>query len=514
MPRSLAIISLVALAHLSFLSDTSIAEPATSMTNRAVPAPAPVTLIIHPELLYGPASGPVEAERGMLFVPTNRANPDSGVIAIEIYRFPRSADASPDVPPIFKLHGGPGWPGLGDALFNEGYYEEMVEPYTRVSDLVLIGQRGIGSSSPDTLCQDPPADAMSPNLSEDELATLVRDAATACRDFWLERGLDLDGFTVIEAAADVDDARKALGYEQITLMGGSFGSHWGMAVMRFHPEIVARAILTGMEGPDHTYDDPAGILKVLERVAADAEDSAQLEGLVPEGGFVDALATVIRQLDSDPISVTVTNPETEESIEVLMGGDDLREIADGFLGRVEGRRPEASWPAGVLALQDGDFEAAAARVARSQGQISLPTASFFMLDCGSGITAERDARFVNDPARDIVGDQNWYYREICPIWNSDLGDDFRQNFETTIPTVIIHGDWDLSTPLENALELAPYFKNGRMVLVRRGSHGAMREALRDIDGFREALDRFIVSGDMSDLPESVELDEPDWVVPE
>ena len=64
-----------------------------------------------------------------------------------------------------------------------------------------------------------------------------------------------------------------------------------------------------------------------------------------------------------------------------------------------------------------------------------------------------------------------------------------------------------------ALELAPYFKNGRMVLVRRGSHGAMREALRDIDGFREALDRFIVSGDMSELPDSVELDEPDWVVP-
>lgn len=49
---------------------------------------------------------------------------------------------------------------------------------------------------------------------------------------------------------------------------GSFGSHWGMAVMRYHPEVGARAVLTGMEGPDHTYDSPGGVLASLERMAA------------------------------------------------------------------------------------------------------------------------------------------------------------------------------------------------------------------------------------------------------
>ena len=46
---------------------------------------------------------------------------------------------------------------------------------------------------------------------------------------------------MVEAAADVNDIRQALGYDRIILWGGSFGSHWSMAVMRYYPHIVARA---------------------------------------------------------------------------------------------------------------------------------------------------------------------------------------------------------------------------------------------------------------------------------
>ena len=91
------------------------------------------------------------------------------------------------------------------------------------------------------------------------------------REFWEEVGLDLAGFTVLEAAEDVNEIRMALGYERITVWGGSFGSHWGMALMRAHPEIIERAVLRGMEGPDHTYDHPGHLWNVYRRVAAEAE---------------------------------------------------------------------------------------------------------------------------------------------------------------------------------------------------------------------------------------------------
>ncbi len=114
----------------------------------------------------------------------------------------------------------------------------------------------------------------------------------------------------------------------------------------------------------------------------------------------------------------------------------------------------------------------------------------------------------------MVGPIGWFYRAACPAWGSDLGEAFRQNFETDIPAVLVHGNWDLSTPLENALELAPFFKNGQLVIVRGGSHGAMREALKESESFRDALMRFIVTGDSSALPDELELPAIEWEVPE
>ena len=68
-------------------------------------------------------------------------------------------------------------------------------------------------------------------------------------EFWTSTGLDLSGFTIIEAAADLNDLRQALGYDKVTLWGGSFGSHWAMAVLRYYPETVERAVLPRNGGP-------------------------------------------------------------------------------------------------------------------------------------------------------------------------------------------------------------------------------------------------------------------------
>ena len=174
----------------------------------------------------------------------------------------------------------------------------------------------------------------------------------------------------------------------------------------------------------------------------------------------------------------------------------------------------AAWPADIVRLYQGDFRPAAGRLNMQQsGPGGFPTAAFFMLDCGSGISPERESILDADVANDIVGRLGFFYQSACPVWDSDLGDDFRQNFDTEIPTVIVHGNWDLSTPLENALELAPHFKNGKLIIVQRGTHGALREALRASDEFREALLEWFATGDMSGLPDGVELPAVDWVTP-
>ena len=126
-----------------------------------------------------------------------------------------------------------------------------------------------------------------------------------CRDRWQSRGVDLAAYNTVESAADVNDLRLALGYSKITLIGGSYGSHLALQFMRQFPDAVDRAVIFGVEGPDHTWDDPAGALHTLQRIAAATEQSPEFRGRIPEGGLIKALEAVIARLDAQPQLVTV-----------------------------------------------------------------------------------------------------------------------------------------------------------------------------------------------------------------
>jgi pimeloyl-ACP methyl ester carboxylesterase len=169
----------------------------------------------------------------------------------------------------------------------------------------------------------------------------------------------------------------------------------------------------------------------------------------------------------------------------------------------------------VLALHDGNYEEAAKDKAEDRtGPPSFPTAGFFMLDCASDITPEREKELDNDPAVDLIGKPGAeVYQHACPVWDVDLGDDFRTGFEIDVPTVMVHGTWDLSTPLMNAERLQPAFTNGTLVPVKRGTHGAFWEARDASDVFAEGIDHFLRTGDRSQVPDTVTLPEVNWIVP-
>jgi pimeloyl-ACP methyl ester carboxylesterase len=326
------------------------------------------------------------------------------------------------------------------------------------------------------------------------------------------------GFNVIEAAADVADAARALGYQRIILRGGSFGSHWAMAVMRYHRDLVAWALLSGTEGPNHTYDSPTGVLNALKRLAGAAEQSPALAPLIPDGGLIAALETVRDRLARTPVTVSVTDSATNTRHEMEFTERDVPGWANGYTSGLGSRRGAATWPADILRLYYGDFETVARLRAQSmaapRGNPSFSTASSYTLDCASGITAARLGQLRADPAQALAGEEFSWYQEICAPWGVDAGDAFRSVLVTDIPTVIVHGTWDVNTPLENALEVAPGFRRGKLVTVVGGSHGALGEAMSSDSTFAAGIWQFLRTGDPSGLPDSVVLAPLDWVVPE
>jgi pimeloyl-ACP methyl ester carboxylesterase len=491
------------------LSTSAFSQRKTFHTSQA-PAPDAGSMFIFPERIILEDGGFFNAERATMFVPLNRSVEKSDVISLDVYRFKATSKANPDTPPIFYLHGGPSFAGLEDQLEVLGTFENNWQFMLDVADVVIVSQRGIGPSKP-TSTVEKTVPAQSPDAPYDNEKAIedLQDMLKVEKKAWEDLGLDLKGFTVLEAAEDINDVRKAFGYDKITIWGGSFGSHWGMTLMRMHPEIIERAIFRGMEGVDHTYDHPGHTWNVYKRMAEEAENSAELKGYIPEGGLIKAVETISKRLMENPVIVEVFDPKTNKIQKVYFDEISFKKLSRAYSNDL------AAWPADIITLYNGDFTKAAETVLRRYNNSgrSFKTASYYMLDCGSGITQGRLKEHQADPATEIL-ETGWGYINACPCWDSDLGDDFRKNFETNIPTVIVQGTWDRSTPYENALELVPYFKDLKFIVLKRGPHGAIKAAMRSSDGFKKGILKFAASGDRSELPDVMELPELLWVVPD
>lgn len=149
-----------------------------------VPSPAAGTMFIHPERIPLKAGGMFAAERATMFVPLNRNKTGSDVVSIDVYRFPRSDKANPETPPFFILQGGPGFEGLEKNLASQGTFEQQFQSFLDLSDVVVVGQRGIESSRPATLIEqttEPPSAEQPFDAAQHLLALFRRQSGLAHR---------------------------------------------------------------------------------------------------------------------------------------------------------------------------------------------------------------------------------------------------------------------------------------------------------------------------------------------
>lgn len=434
-------------------------------------------------------------EAGYLDVPESRKTRSGRRLSLPFYRL-KSTAAKPAAP-IFLLAGGPGSSWIDQVAQKENFSEVLF--YKSIGDVILFDQRGGGHSLPEMHCSQSQQLSLEQLRSPDYTKNAFRKIARECRDEWLAKGVDLSAYNTVENAADVDDLRRALGYRSISLIGGSYGSHLALQYMKRYPEAVARVVLHGVEGPDHTWDDPAGILAALQRIAAVAEQSKQLRPQIAEDGLLATLQRVLDQLEANPQKISVNDAGV--STEVIVDANLVRQIIRKNAGR---RSKPNAWPELILAMDRGDFSYAAS-VALKRRMLSLSDPMHYMMDCSSGISESRKERFRKDPARALLGDINQEYEYLCGEWPvAKLGDSFRSNATGNMPTLILHGTWDTSTPIENAREVASALPNAQLVVVSEGTHGALYNLYEHWPPFRKLLRGFL-AGEPAKFPASVEM---------
>jgi pimeloyl-ACP methyl ester carboxylesterase len=174
---------------------------------------------------FRPAECPIppveglDVDCGYLTVAESRQNFTGKTIdlAVAILRSP-SPNPAPD--PIFLLTGGPGQAALPLAPVLAQIYAPMIAE----RDMVLIDQRGTGYSQPLLSCPQTDlniGETLQIQLTEDQQRPVFvqqqYQRLIDCGRQLQAQGIDLEAYNSVESAADLEDLRIALGYEQINL---------------------------------------------------------------------------------------------------------------------------------------------------------------------------------------------------------------------------------------------------------------------------------------------------------
>ncbi len=189
--------------------------------------------------------------------------------------------------------------------------------------------------------------------------------------------------------------------------------------MRFHPEIVARAVLSSVEPLNNGFDMPSHIFAALQRIAYDADRDTGLAPWLPKGGMTEAVRALQRRIAAGPIRVSVRD-DAGKTQTVVLGAEDLQLALLAHTDEAE------HWPAFILSLYYGHCDAWGRQTIedRSAGPVKLigPLA-----DSSLGVSTDREHQMRTDPAVDLLGSWNFESNLVsAPDWPTpDMGDAVR-----------------------------------------------------------------------------------------
>ncbi|HEY6253984.1 MAG TPA: alpha/beta fold hydrolase, partial [Candidatus Angelobacter sp.] len=252
------------------------------------------------------------AELGKLWVSENRERNPNRRIQLAFVRLKTTA-AKPG-PPIIFLMGGPGIPGT--VMGQVPPYFTLFDKLREISDVVLLDQRGTGMSSPNLQCEE--KNLMPPDMWESREKALreFRRRLTPCADHWKAQGANLAAYTTNASADDVEDLRRAIGAERISLLAFSYGTELALATVRRHGEKIDRVVLQGVRAPD-IGTTPADRDIQLQRVAYLVATDPSIGSLVPD--MTADLKQALAKFDRGPLTLTVKNRKTAQPVAISIG---------------------------------------------------------------------------------------------------------------------------------------------------------------------------------------------------
>ena len=402
-----------------------------------------------------------QARCGTLEVAENPAEPEGRRIELAFAVVPAPA-ARPKPDPVFYLAGGPGQSARDVLPLMRATLQEV----NRSRDLVFLDQRGTGGSNP-LRCD---FSAVDPFLEPDP--DTIEQLYRSCLD-----ALDADPrfYTSQHAADDIDALRAHLRYEQLNLVGSSYGTRLAQVYLRAYPDRVRSMILDGVVptrlvlGSEHGRALDDALTRILARCA---EDDACNERF---GDLEAKLATLAERFDRKTSQrLTLTHPRTgrEQAMDFNRDG-----LAQALRMLAYSPPTQALLP---LLIDEGAGVEVPERIALQLMQIyeQLDAMIAVGLEASVGCSEDWPVWREQDPAAEaatLLGPSMREGREqICALWPAgEVAPDFHEPFTSDVPVLLLSGELDPVTPPRYGEEAVGQFPNSRHLIAAGHGHNTL-----------------------------------------
>jgi pimeloyl-ACP methyl ester carboxylesterase/predicted dehydrogenase len=404
--------------------------------------------------------------QGSFWVYEDRASQAGRVLELDVVVLPAlRTPGEPD--PVFVFAGGPGQ----NVTSHVGRWAQHWMRQSR--DIVLVSQRGTGGNNCLT-CELPGSDD---NLQGYLEPAFDVEAFRACLAE-LQQRADLTLYSTPLAMDDINDVRQALGYDQINLYGGSYGSRAELVYMRRHPETVRCAILNSVA--------PIAFKNPLyhARAAQDAlEEIFKLTDAKPArravfGDLRQKFETVLACLDREPAEATVRHPVTGEPVQVHLSRAAFAEAL-----RIIMYYDHSDVARLILSAYEGDFDLIAQQGMMHNRALrnSLALGMLLCVTCAEDVARIEPDEIVRETRGTFLGDGRVRRQmEICRFWpKSQLPANYGEPVQVYVPVLLLSGTLDPVTPPRWGAEAATHLPKATHV-VAPGSHGLSGPCIDDI----------------------------------
>ncbi len=400
------------------------------------------------------------AECGYVWVPQDWAHPAGPDMPLFVVVLPATATSRPAAP-LFVLGGWDGDSiGFGGTVVNDNdmaWAAQAFRPLNQTMDLVFLEQRGTTGSGLQT-CRGLEDWLASPAAIQ---AAARRCLASAVRDPRHD--------TTISAVLDLDQVRKALGYDKINLYGVSYGVTLGLAYLQRYSSHVRAAVLDSgslLNVPEEQLD-AAHAQHAFDQLAARcAATPACARSYHPAAD----LAAILARLAAHPAQVTLPGPGGQRQTLTITAAM-FPGLVDVELSSIQ---TAVLLPAALHALAQGQwsqvisglgFTAASGTLS---GPISLQAVTIRCSDAWAAMNPatvgqQGPSVFAANVTVKAAG-----FHALCAVWPHDPG--ASGTVRSTVPIVFLNGADDPGDPPASVAGATATMPNALLVPVPNIGH--------------------------------------------